>query len=201
MDTPGIEIRPIGTLGGERTNFVYLQDVRVDDRWRLGDVNAGWSVVSAPLNQEHGISTEGDDESLGGPYLVYCEKLIAEFVEWARQRSRPDDAAVLIDDAVQQWLGEALVAVEQTRSAAGPSARIMSSDLLMRVASEVLDLAGSGALLTRGANGSAANGAFELAFRFAPGTAIYGGSTDIARNMIAERFLGLPRSTPRRSTQ
>lgn len=34
-----------------------------------------------------------------------------------------------------------------------------------------------------------------------PGTAIYGGSTDIARNVIAERHLGLPRSTPRRSKQ
>ena len=52
MDTPGVEIRPIGTLGGERTNFVYLQDVRIEDRWRLGDVDSGWGVIAAPLAAE-----------------------------------------------------------------------------------------------------------------------------------------------------
>ncbi|CQD09062.1 acyl-CoA dehydrogenase [Mycobacterium lentiflavum] len=200
MDTPGVQIRPIDTLGGERTNFVYLQDVRIDDRWRLGDVNAGWSVVSAPLNAEHGIRAEGEETAPAAPYLAECEKLVDAFIEWARDEYRCGKA--LIDDAaIQERLGEALVAAELTRVAAGPAGRILSSELLIEVASRLIDAVGPSALLMRGADGAAGDGVFEEGFRFAPATAIYGGSTDIARNVIAERFLGLPRSTPRRSKQ
>ena len=60
LDLPGIEIRGIGTVGGERTNFVHYDDVRVPDHFRLGAVDAGWTVVSEPLAQEHGIG-RGDD--------------------------------------------------------------------------------------------------------------------------------------------
>lgn len=201
LDTPGVEIRPIGTLGGERTNFVYLQDVRIDDRWRLGDVNSGWAVVAAPLSQEHGIAADGGDPTIGGPYLAECEKLLREFIRWARTQPGDAGSTLLDDSAVAQWVGEAIVDIELTGSASGPPARIMSSDLLLRVASELVDIIGPTGLLTRGADGTAGHGVFEAGFRFAPGTAIYGGSTDVARNVIAERFLGLPRSTPRRNTQ
>ncbi|OBG32977.1 hypothetical protein A5672_24905 [Mycobacterium alsense] len=199
LDTPGIEIRPIGTLGGERTNFVYLQDVRVHDRWRVGDANSGWTVIAAPLSQEHGISADGGDPTIGGPYLAECEKLVDEFMDWARKQPGRSNGCMLDDGAVKERLGEVLVQIELSRSTWGPPARILSSDLLMRTVSELVDLIGPTALLARGAEGSAGNGAFEAGFRFAPGTAIYGGSTDIARNVIAERFLGLPRSTPRRN--
>jgi alkylation response protein AidB-like acyl-CoA dehydrogenase len=200
MNTAGVEVRPIGTLGGERTNFLYLSDVRIDDRWRLGEVNAGWSVIAAPLSQEHGIAADGHDPTLGGPYLAECERLVAEFISWASAQPSTTGASLLDDPGIADWLGEALVSIELTRCSGGPPARIMSSDLLMRIASSLIDMVGPTALLTRGTNGSACDGAFEAGFRFAPGTAIYGGSTDIARNVVAERFLGLPRSTPRRSS-
>ena len=200
LDLPGVEVRPIDTLGGERTNFVYLSDVRVDDRWRLGEVNSGWSVIAAPLSQEHGIAADGEQDPMtGGPYLAECEKLLGEFVSWARQESLGSGGSLLDDSAVAERLGDALVDVELTRSTSGPPARILSSDLLMRTISELIDAVGPTAILARGADGGAGNGVFEAGFRFAPGTGIYGGSTDIARNVIAERFLGLPRSTPRRS--
>lgn len=200
LDADGVDIRPIDTLGGERTNFVYLQDVRIDDRWRLGEVNQGWSVIAAPLSQEHGIGADGDDGTLGGPYLAKCQGLLEDFIGWARQ-PHGEATALLEQDAVQERLGEALVGVELTRSTAGPPARVMSSDLLVKIASEILDIVGPTALLTHGADGAAGESAFEAGYRFAPATAIYGGSTEVARNVIAERFLGLPRSTPRRSKQ
>ena len=54
LDAPGIEIQGIRTVDGDRTNIVYYSDVRVDDKYRLGEVNGGWTVVREPLNAEHG---------------------------------------------------------------------------------------------------------------------------------------------------
>src|SRR5215208_3849792 len=54
LDSPGIEIQGVRTVDGDRTNIVYYSDVRVDDKYRLGDVNNGWTVLREPLNVEHG---------------------------------------------------------------------------------------------------------------------------------------------------
>ena len=52
-------------------------------------------------------------------------------------------------------------------------------------------------MLAHGADGVVEDGLPEFTFRFAPGTTIYGGTTEIHRNVVAEQNLGLPRSTPR----
>src|SRR6202790_140778 len=54
LDSPGIEIQGLRTVDGDRTNIVYYSDVRVDDKYRLGEVNGGWTVLREPLNTEHG---------------------------------------------------------------------------------------------------------------------------------------------------
>src|SRR6516165_3159955 len=53
LATPGIEIQGLRTVDGERTNITYYSDVRVADRYRLGDVNDGWTVLNGPLSAEH----------------------------------------------------------------------------------------------------------------------------------------------------
>src|ERR1700761_2511557 len=63
LDSPGIEIQGIRTLDGDRTNIVYYSDVRVDDRYRIGEVNGGWTVMRFALDAEHGI-TDPDDQGL-----------------------------------------------------------------------------------------------------------------------------------------
>ena len=55
LDTPGVDIQGIRTVDGDRTNITYYSDVRVDDKYRLGEVNDGWTVLRAALNVEHGI--------------------------------------------------------------------------------------------------------------------------------------------------
>ena len=74
-----------------------------------------------------------------------------------------------------------------------PYGRVIASDLLIRDTAELIALAGPVGLLTSGEEGAAADGALEWAHRFAEGTSIYGGTTDIQRNLIAEHLLGLPR--------
>ena len=78
----------------------------------------------------------------------------------------------------------------------GPPGRVLTSELFIRDAANLMDLVGADALLERGEPGAIGNGAVDYAHRFAHGTAIYGGTTDIVRNMIAERFMGMPRSRP-----
>ena len=63
LDLPGIEIQGIRTVDGDRTNIVYYSDVRVDDKYRLGEVNGGWTVLREPLNAEHG-AVDADADGL-----------------------------------------------------------------------------------------------------------------------------------------
>ena len=63
LDTPGVEIQPLRTVDGDRTNITYYSDVRVDDRYRIGEVNGGWTVLREALNDEHG-TVERDADGL-----------------------------------------------------------------------------------------------------------------------------------------
>jgi alkylation response protein AidB-like acyl-CoA dehydrogenase len=198
LDLPGVEIRGIGTVGGERTNFVHYDDVRVLDHFRLGAVDAGWTVVSEPLAQEHGI---GRDDPIAieppGSYVNTTRRLLATVVDLLRDACDDAGRARLEDPSALERLGRVVVDIEATHVTPGPMGRIISAETLVRDASDLLELVGPEGLLAHGADGAVQDGYAEYAFRFAPGTRIYGGSTDIHRNLVAEHVLGLPRSTPR----
>ena len=198
LDLPGVEIRGIGTVGGERTNFVHYDDVRVPDHFRLGAVDAGWTVVSEPLATEHGI---GRDDALAieppGSYVNTTRRLLAAVVDELRDAVDDDGRPRLDDPSVLERFGRVVVDIEATHVTPGPMGRIISADTLERDASDLLELVGAPGLLAHGQPGAVQEGFPEYAFRFAPGTRIYGGSTDIHRNLVAEHLLGLPRSTPR----
>ena len=54
LDTPGVEIHPVHTMGGERTNATFYTDVRVPDAFRIGEVDGGWDVMTVALTFERG---------------------------------------------------------------------------------------------------------------------------------------------------
>ena len=54
-----MEIHRLRTVDGDRTNITYYSDVRVDDRYRIGEVNGGWTVLREALNDEHGTVDRG----------------------------------------------------------------------------------------------------------------------------------------------
>ena len=56
LDTPGIEVQEVRTLSGKRTNITFYDDVRVDDRMRVGDVDGGWGVMLVALAFERGVA-------------------------------------------------------------------------------------------------------------------------------------------------
>jgi alkylation response protein AidB-like acyl-CoA dehydrogenase len=75
----------------------------------------------------------------------------------------------------------------------GPMGRVKGSDALVHGAAELMDLVGTASLQSEGSPGAAECGAIEFAHRFAQGTATYGGTVEVFRQMIAQHILGLPR--------
>lgn len=207
LEQPGVERAGIDTLGGERTNFIYFDEARVPDSHRLGPVDQGWQVASGALAAEHGMSAEhggferapsADPDvvaALAGvsDWQGVLRHLLGAVVDWARTTDGADGRPLIDDPVVRHRLGRIALDVEVAAATPEPYARVVASDVLIRGAAEIIDLCGAAGLLPAGEPGSAADGFVEWAHRFAQGTSIYGGTTDIQRNLIAEQFLGLPR--------
>jgi len=195
LDAPGVEIGPIRTVGGERTNVVYYSDVRIADRNRLGPVNGGWAVLRGPLDEEHfGGGADGgmSDLGIGTSWARMQGRAVAAAVRWAAA-ARPDGTRPIDDPLVRARLGEAATDVEGAIATPGPMHRVRVSEVLLGGAADLVDLIGPEALLPHGADGCVADGLFDYHHRFAQGTAIYGGTTEVFRNIIAQHVLGLPR--------
>ena len=195
LSAPGIEIQAIRTYGNERTNVVFYSDVRISDRYRLGGVNAGWSVLHGPLDEEHSIGGEAsdlDDASVSRPFLRELEYALDGAAEWARTATRPDGSHPADDPSVRMRLGEVATELEAGLSATGPAGRVLGSEALIRGGAKLADLVGPEALLPAGAEGAVAGGAIDYAHRYAQGTATYGGTVEVFRNIISQHILGLP---------
>ncbi|TDD38349.1 acyl-CoA dehydrogenase [Actinomadura sp. KC06] len=198
LDSPGVEIRPVHTLGGERTNVVYYGDVQVPDHYRLGPRGHGWSVLSEPLRAEHGIGRDdahglAEINPSGLTYFHTLERLLERTLHWAVTDVRADGASPIDDPLVRARLGQVALDVEASRNTPPPMGRVLASELLIRDSADIIDLVGPKALIGRGEDGALEDGVIEWAHRFAQGTAIYAGTTEVHRNIIAERVLGLPR--------
>ncbi len=200
LDTAGIEIRAVSTMGDERSNATFYDDVVLGDEWRLGGVNDGWTVMKTALKYERGIA--------GGQFP--SPPVIEAAVDWARRARRADGSRPIDDDDVRHKLVRAMIDVEVCRSFAYHTAALASEGAMFGVegsmtklfASEsykkhcgwFLDMMGAEGLLTHDDPGAHMEGRIEEHFRHAPVTAIYGGTSEINRNLVAEGWLGLPRS-------
>lgn len=193
LDSPGIEIQAVHTYGGERTNIVYYGDVRVSDRYRLGDVDQGWTVLRGPLDAEHNIGGEAsllDDVAGGRPYLRPLERALDGVVAWYGE-NHPD---ANVDRAlVAQRLGQIVIDMEAAQGTPGPLGRVACAEALVDNTPILMDIVGPAALIPHGQPGAIADGELEYAHRFARGTKTYGGTVEVFRNIIAQHVLGLPR--------
>jgi len=195
LDRPGIEIRPVHTFMDERTNATFYTDVRIEDRYRLGEVNAGAKTLAAALTMEQG----------GGYYHLQIRQMIDAVAAWARDTRR--DGRPVIEDSVtlarlarayvDAQVAEALSArVLWTRLAGqpdlayGPASKVFSTEAYIVDSADLLDLAAPQSLL-RGKEGL---GLVEKGYRHSTATTIYGGTSEVLRSLVAERRLGLPRS-------
>lgn len=203
-ESPGIDMHPIHTLGGQRTNATYYSDVRVPDSMRVGDVDEGWRVMHVALVFERG---GGGGGGRGGPSLP--ERVAA----WAQATTRDDGTAVYDDPSVRErlaWMAteEEVARLLNLRTAwiasrgglpgtEGSTAKLFATEANQRHHWDLLDILGAEAVLSPDALDAPLDGAVDRAFRYGVVGTIYGGSSEIMREIVAERTLGLPRNRPR----
>lgn len=186
LSSPGIEIQPIRTVDGDRTNITFYSDVRVDDKFRVGPVNGGWSVLREALNAEHG-TIERDAQGL--------QKLATMSEHLTLLAEAVDEIAALLgdEDSARYRLGRAVARIEAALSTPDMFGRVANAQTMRDVAPDLMDLLGTAGSLPVGAEGVTGGGGVEYAFRLAGPAGIYGGTLEVFRNMIAQHALGLGR--------
>jgi alkylation response protein AidB-like acyl-CoA dehydrogenase len=188
LDSPGIEIQGIRTLDGDRTNIVYYSDVRVDDLYRIGEVNGGWTVMRSALAAEHGLI---DAEDHGLQHISAMSShgtLMAEAVDKAVSVVAETD-----DESVKYRLGRDVARMEAALSTPGMFGRVAIAQTMRDISGDLMDMLGAASALPTDTQGSADDGAAEHIFRLALPVGIYGGTLEVFRNMIAQHELQLGR--------
>jgi len=194
LDSPGIEIQGMRTIDGDRTNIVYYSDVRVDDKYRLGEVNAGWTVLRDPLNTEHGAVAAARDGLQDVSIMMHQAGFMADALDKAAGKvaERDPNGRRLIDDqAVAYRLGRSAARMEAAFSAPSIFGRVALAQTMRDISPDLMDILGAASTLPNGTDGAADDGASEYVYRFAPLVGIYGGTLEVFRNMIAQYVLGL----------
>jgi 3-oxochol-4-en-24-oyl-CoA dehydrogenase len=194
MNQPGIEITPIHTLSGERTNITYYTDVRVPDGCRVGEIDGGWTVMTVALAFERNPTMVGE-----------LARVLRHFHRWSathpgildRRPVRERLTLATIDLEAGRVLSErmsAIAAAGELPIVEGSMAKLFSSEALIRAAAGLVDALGVEGSLSPGAPDAPAEGWVEAMHRHAQVTTIRAGTSEIQRSIIAERGLGLPRS-------
>ena len=199
LKQPGVEIRAVRTVSGERTNLTFYTDVRVDDSLRVGEVDGGWDTMAVGLTLER-----------SGPQGGQSFQLLAAMEHWAGTavdgagRPRADDPTVLArlgraaaETAVTTLLARRSAWVQSTGGlpgVEGSMAKLFASEAVTRQGGDFMDMLGPDGVRSTGDPTAVEGGAAEFALRFALGATTYGGTSEIQRNIIAQRGLGLPRA-------
>jgi len=204
MDTPGITVRPLMQITGEAEfNEVYLTEVRVPDSDRIGDVGEGWRVAMTTLSNER--TTIGG----GGGMPGRGSGAIAEAVRIWNDEPGPRPAATK-DRLMQLWIeAEALrltnIRAGQARRVGNPGpegsiAKLMFAEINKRIYDLCVELLGADALIDydytdrRGEQLGLVGppGSSRKMFLRSRANSIEGGTSEIQRNILGERVLGLP---------
>jgi alkylation response protein AidB-like acyl-CoA dehydrogenase len=199
LKQPGVEIRAVHTLSGERTNLTFYTDVRVDDGMRIGEVDGGWEVMTVGLTFERSGAQGGESV-----------RLLSAMEHWAATTTdehghpRSEDPSIrarlgraAAENEVSTLLARRSAWVESTQGTSGVEGsmgKLFASEAITRQGADFMDMLGPDGLRSMGDPTAIEDGAAEYSFRFALGATTYGGTSEIQRTIIAQRGLGLPRS-------
>ena len=199
MEAPGVEVRPLYQITGEAEfNEVYFTDVRIPDDERLGDVGEGWRVTLTTLMNER-VAIGGGIPAKGAGFIGEAVK------EWKRCGHT---GAAVKDELMSLWVRAEVLRLTNIRASQlravgnpGPEGSIgkaMSADLNKDISEFTVGLLGpEGMLFPSGYTMARPKHAMQWAnpqqaFLRARANSIEGGTTEIAKNILGERVLGLP---------
>jgi alkylation response protein AidB-like acyl-CoA dehydrogenase len=199
MHAPGVEVKPLFQITGEAEfNEVFFTDVRIPDQERLGDVGEGWRVSLTTLMNER-VAIGGQIPPRGGGFIGEAVKV------W---KAKAHDDPTVRDQLMKLWVrAEVLrltnIRAQQLRAVGNPGpegsiSKAASADLNKDISAFTLNLLGAdGMLKPDGYPMDRPKHAMlwanpQQAFLRARANSIEGGTTEIMKNILGERVLGLP---------
>jgi alkylation response protein AidB-like acyl-CoA dehydrogenase len=192
MRADGVDVRPLRHIGGEVDfNEVYLDGVRVPDCHRIGEVGEGWAVAGATLSGERqmvaGAGSGGVDRIGGGS----AARLLAR-AAGRDAATRQRIVALYAEERIRDWTNRRVRAGLKAGRPPGPASsigKVHQGGLNQRIQELAVDLLGPAAIAWEGD---------ELPYEVAGmlrsrANTIEGGTTEVNKNIVGERVLGLPR--------
>src|SRR5438876_1616771 len=194
MHAPGVEVRPLVQITGHpEFNEIFFTDVQVPKENLLGEIGGGWQVAMTTLLHERG--------TLGFALSATLDVAVRKLIALAKDRAVTDP--ILLDRLAREWIElqalkytnyRSLTALQKTGvpGPEGSASKLVWSENNQRLTKLALEILGSHAQLTNG--GGYADGYWQYQQLRSRGNTIEAGTSEILRNIVAERVLGLPRS-------
>jgi alkylation response protein AidB-like acyl-CoA dehydrogenase len=202
LHQPGVTVRPLRHLGGEVDfNEVFLDGARTFDSERVGEIGDGWRVAGATLSGERQMvsgSGSGGVDRIGGLGVDHLFELGAKTGRAADPIVRQQIARLYSEERIRGWTNQRVRATVRAGRAPGPESsigKVHQGELNKRVQLLASDLLGlSGQAFTPASTDYAASLPREAKgmLRSLANT-IEGGTTEVNKNILGERVLGLPR--------
>jgi len=200
LDQPGITINPIWTMGDERTNDVFFDEVWVSDDYVVGEVNRGFQYISEALDLERFTMFTFSP-------IEQRMDVLREYVATETRDDQPladdpvvrhDVARLATDCEVARVLGLRFVA-KSMKGGAPPTTeaseyKLFATELSKRLANASMDIGGPGSQLRVKTEDAPMAGRAESTYRYTVIDTIGGGASEIQKNIIARRKLGLPKN-------
>jgi hypothetical protein len=200
MDAPGLEIQSMPTIGKDTTNQVFFNDVFVDDDYLVGEPGRGFQYIAEALDLERftmfTFSPIEDRTRLLSKYVAGAERDGEPLCEDPVVRQQV--AQLVTQTEVARVLGLKFVAASM-KGGKPPSVeasmyKLYATQLSQRTANVALDIMGAEGQLRVDTEDAPLQGRFEGTYRCTVVETIGGGASEIQKNIIARRGLGLPRN-------
>jgi len=197
LESPRVDVRPLVQLTGEAEfNEVFLDEVFVPSDQLVGGLHQGWAVASTTLSHERGTIFAFKEQ-------VVHEGYLDELYALADASGALDDVEAA-DALAQSFVDLRVLRLHNWRTLSrlsrglepGPETswvKLAWTDMTQRLSREAVELCGAAAPLWRGADDLPADGKWQRQWLWSGAASIAGGTSEIQKNIVAERILGLPR--------
>ncbi|MCC6382671.1 MAG: acyl-CoA dehydrogenase family protein [Dehalococcoidia bacterium] len=199
MKTPGVTVRPlVNMLDSHEFNEVYLEDVRVPASHLLGEENRGWYLATTTLDFERsGIATSVAHQQIVRDLAAFARTATGRASLARNSRLRTELAERAIEAQVESLVCYRIISMQERGEIPNKEssiAKLYSSELDVRLATTGMHLAGLHGQLNDAGTDASLGGRIPRFYMHSTTSPIGGGTSEIQRNIIATRGLGLPRA-------